>query len=71
MPIGSKQCFGSVSGSIWISIEMAPLDPDPHYEYGFLLDPGQSKYGPKRKKNHRFVGDKSIDHITEDLMVFT
>jgi len=27
------QCFRS--GSMWIRIEMAPLDPDPYWEYGF------------------------------------
>jgi len=26
------QCFGS--GSMWIRIETAPLDPDPYWEHG-------------------------------------
>jgi len=32
----SGQCFGSGSGSMWIRIEMALLDPDPdpYWEYG-------------------------------------
>ena len=50
-----KQCFGS--GSMWIRIEMAPLDPDP----------GQSKMV---NKNHIIQVVKGIDHFEEDLMVF-
>jgi len=36
------QCFGS--GSMWIRIELAPLDPDPYWEYGSV------KMVPKKGK---------------------
>jgi len=47
--LGKNQCLGS--GSMWILIDMAPLDPDP----------GHSKWRRERGENRRFQVEKSID----------
>jgi hypothetical protein len=35
------------------------------------LDPGQSKWGQKKRKNLRFQVEKSIGHFVEGLMILT
>jgi len=45
----------------WIRIRIGKRDPNP----------GKSNWFPKREKLVRFQDKKSIDHLVEDLMVFT
>jgi len=54
---------------MWIRIEMAPLDPDPYWEYG--SGSRAVKMTSKKGKNVRFQDKKSMDHFAEDLMIFT
>jgi len=61
--LGQDQNSGS--GSMWIGIEIAPLDPDPYWEYADP-DPGQPKWFPKRGKIRYFKLKRA-----EILMVFT
>jgi len=65
------QCFESVSGSMWIRIEMAPLDPDPdpYWEYGSRSGSRTVKMVSKKGKNLRFQVKKSIDHFVDGLMI--
>jgi len=48
---------------------MAPLDPDPYWEYGSRSR--TIKMMSKKEKNVRFPDKKSIDRFVEDLLVFT
>jgi len=65
----TKQCFGSGSGSMWIRIEISPLDPDPCCQYG--SGSRTVKMVSKKEKNLRFQFKKSNDHFAEGLMAFT
>jgi len=48
---------------------MAPLDPDPYWQYG--SGSRTVKMVSKKKKNVRFQVKKSIDHFAEGLVGFT
>jgi len=61
-----NQCFGS--GSMWIRIEMAPLDPDPYWEYG--SGSKTVKIVSKKEINLSFQVKTSIDHLAEGQMIF-
>jgi len=65
MPL--DQCFGSLS--VWICIEMAPVDPD---TLGLRIRNQDSQDGVRQgEKNLRFQTEKNIDHLAKGLMVFT
>jgi len=65
--VTAKQCFGS--GSMWIRIEMATLDPDPFWQSGSRSR--TVKMVSKKEKNLRFQVKKSFDHFAEGLTGFT
>jgi len=54
---------------MWIRIEMASLDPDPYWEYGYGSGSRTAKMASKEEKKHLFQVEKSIDYFPEDLMV--
>ena len=64
----------SGSGSMWILIEMAPLDPnlDPYWEYGSGSGYMTTvKMTLIKEKNPKFQNEKRINHFAEGLIVFT
>jgi len=67
--ISKFQCFGSGSGSMWIRIKKAPLDPDPYWEYGSGYGSRTVKMMSKKEKNLIFQVKKNIDHFAKGLMV--
>jgi len=64
-----KQCCGS--GSMWIRIVMAPLDPDPYWECGPGARSRAVKMTPKKDINKIFQIAKRKNHFDEGLIVFT
>ena len=66
---GSGGAAGSRSGSMWIRMEMSPLDPDPYCEYGFGSRTVKMVF--EKEKNLRFELKKRIDHFAEGLKVLT
>jgi len=54
---------------MWIRFEMAPLDPDPYWEYGSESGSWTVKMVSEKEKNLRLQVKKSIDHFAESLMV--
>jgi len=65
------QCFRSGSGSVRIRIEIAPLDPDPYWEYG--SGSRTVKMVSKKEKilDFNFQVKKSIDHFAKGLMIIS
>jgi len=59
------------SGSMWIHIEMASLDPDPYFEYRYRIRIQDSQNEVQKGKNMRFHVKKSIDHFAKGLMALT